>query len=255
VTDPVTDPTRLSVNLNKFALLRNSRGINRPSVEDMARRCLSGGAGGITVHPREDQRHSLYQDVVDLSALLKEFPGTELNVEGTPHADLLQLVLETSPHQCTLVPDLPGQLTSDHGWDVKAQEETLREIIAPLREAGIRVSLFLDADPGQLDAAKRVGADRIELYTGPYAHAFWAGAHDAALKRFATTAAEAISRGLEVNAGHDLDQQNLGPFLRAVPGVKEVSIGHAFICECVDNGFDTTLRSYLAVLEGAAKGE
>lgn len=241
--------TRLSVNVNKIALIRNSRGGEKPHVVETARRCLEGGAAGITVHPREDQRHIRYQDVYDLAALLKEFPQAEFNVEGTPNAELLRVVCETKPDQCTLVPDLPGQLTSDHGWPVAQHLDELTRVTGRLHEAGIRVSLFLDPDEQHLEAVRAVGADRIELYTGPYAEAFAAGDHERGIKSFAATARAAAELGLEVNAGHDLDQKNLGYFVRNVPGVKEVSIGHAFVCECLEEGLERTLAGYLAILD------
>lgn len=241
--------TRLSVNVNKIALIRNSRGGDKPHVVETARRCLEGGAAGITVHPREDQRHIRYQDVYELAALVKEFPEAEFNVEGTPNQKLLDVVCETKPHQCTLVPDLPGQLTSDHGWPVAQHQDELTQVTARLHEAGIRVSLFLDPEPSHLEAVKSVGADRIELYTGPYAEAFVLGRQEQVVESFAATARAAIELGLEVNAGHDLDQKNLGYFILKVPGVKEVSIGHAFVCECLEEGLARTLAGYLSILD------
>lgn len=242
--------TRLSVNVNKFALLRNSRGGDLPSVLSIARRCLEGGAAGITVHPRQDQRHIRYQDVRDLRALLTDYPEAELNVEGTPNEELLRVVLEVRPHQCTLVPDAPGQLTSDHGWRIGTEQEVLlRPVIAKLQEAGVRVSLFVDDDAQQLANAKRVGADCVELYTGPYAKAFAEGNYEPVLESFRSVGQGALDSGLTLNAGHDLNQQNLGIFLRRVTGVAEVSIGHAFICDCIDTGFDRTLAGYLKICD------
>ncbi len=240
--------TRLSVNVNKFALVRNSRGGDRPHLVSVARRLLEGGAAGITVHPREDQRHVRYQDVYDLAELLKEFPSAELNVEGTPNAELLRVVCETRPDQCTLVPDLPGQLTSDHGWPVAAHLAQLTQVVARLRDAGVRTSLFLDPDVAHLPAVRDVGADRIELYTGPYAEAFAQERFERELGKYASTAEQALGMGIQVNAGHDLDQRNLACFLEHVRGVEEVSIGHAFVCECFEDGIDRTLAAYLSIL-------
>lgn len=239
--------TKFSVNLNKFALLRNSRGANNPDVLAIARRAIAAGVHGITVHPRPDQRHARYQDVVDLRALVAEHPAVELNVEGNPIEEFLRVVLETSPHQATLVPDAPGQLTSDHGWDAIAESSRLRGLVARLHAAGIRVSLFLDPDPAQVDAAASTGADRIELYTEPYAAAFGTPRQAEELARFAAAATRAEERGLGVNAGHDLSLANLGAFLAAVPNVLEVSIGHAVVCESFDHGFEGTLARYLAI--------
>jgi pyridoxine 5-phosphate synthase len=241
--------TRLSVNVNKFALVRNSRGGDRPHLVSVARRLLEGGAAGITVHPREDQRHVRYRDVYELAALLKEFPRAELNVEGTPNEELLKVVCEARPHQCTLVPDLPGQLTSDHGWPVRERLAELRQVTSRLHDVGVRVSLFLDPDPAHLTAVKEVGADRVELYTGPYAEAFSQGHADREVSKYASTADQALDLGIQVNAGHDLDQKNLGYFVEHVRGVEEVSIGHAFVCECFDEGLERTLSSYLSILK------
>lgn len=240
--------TRLSVNVNKFALVRNSRGGDRPHLVNIARRLLEGGAAGITVHPREDQRHVRYRDVYDLAELLKEFPAAELNVEGTPNPELLRVVCEARPNQCTLVPDLPGQLTSDHGWPVAAHQAELTRVVALLRDAGVRTSLFLDPDVIHLAAVREVGVDRIELYTGPYAEAFAQDRPERELSKYAAVAEQAGAMGIQINAGHDLDQKNLACFLEHVPGVEEVSIGHAFVCECFDSGIDRTLAAYLAIL-------
>lgn len=242
--------TRLSVNVNKFALLRNSRGGDLPSVLNTARRCLDGGARGITVHPRMDQRHILYRDVYELSTLLQEYPQAEFNVEGTPNEKLLEVVLEVRPAQCTLVPDAPGQLTSDHGWKLDADEAALvRPAILRLKDAGIRVSLFIDDDARVIERVRAVGADAVELYTGPYAFAFAQGeGHRRLLDSYREVAEEALRAGLVVNAGHDLNLINLAPFLQTVPEVAEVSIGHAFICECIESGFDATLEAYLALV-------
>jgi pyridoxine 5-phosphate synthase len=240
--------TKFSVNLNKFALLRNARGGNLPDVGAIARRCLARGVHGITVHPRPDQRHARADDVRALAALVKSFPGAELNVEGFPSEPYLDLVRETRPHQATLVPDAPGQLTSDHGWDAAAETARLAPIVAALQAVGVRVSLFLDPVPAQVEAVARVKADRIELYTESYARAFAEGRGGEATGAYARAAAQALALGVGVNAGHDLNLANLGPFLTAVPGVLEVSIGHAFICECFDHTLEGTVDRYLEVV-------
>jgi pyridoxine 5-phosphate synthase len=240
--------TKLSINLNKFALLRNSRGGKLPDVLAIAERCLAGRADGITVHPRPDQRHARYSDVLELRRLLERHPPAELNVEGAPGERFLSVVLEARPHQCTLVPDAPDQLTSDHGWNVVEDHARLAPTVARLREAGVRVSLFLDPVLEQVKAAAELKVDRIELYTAPYAEAFDTPHGAEVLGTYRDAALAAQKLGLGVNAGHDLNLQNLGPFLRAVPSVLEVSIGHAFICEAIDLTLEGALKAYSAVL-------
>jgi pyridoxine 5-phosphate synthase len=240
--------TKFSVNLNKFALLRNARGGNMPDVLAIARRCLDRGVHGITMHPRPDERHARADDVRALAALVRRWPSAELNVEGNPDDRYLDLVIETRPHQATLVPDAPDQLTSDHGWDAAAEAERLRPIIARLSAAGIRVSLFLDPRVEQVEAAARTGTDRIELYTEAYARGFGSAAGTDVLAGYAAAARRAQALGLGVNAGHDLNLQNLGPFLTAVPSVLEVSIGHAFVCEAFDFTLEGAVDRYLAIV-------
>ena len=247
--------TVLSVNVNKVAVLRNSRGGAEPSVLAAARAVIAAGAAGITVHPRPDQRHIRPGDVRALAGLTRG--RTELNIEGNPFAPargdypgLLDLVEATRPDQVTLVPDGDGQLTSDHGFDLRRDAALLRPLVARFKAAGARVSLFMDAGAAGLELAAEVGADRIELYTGPFAEAFAAGDAAAALARCAATAGEARALGLGVNAGHDLSQANLGAFLQGVPGVDEVSIGHALIGEALYAGLDATVRAYLRLLAG-----
>jgi pyridoxine 5-phosphate synthase len=240
--------TTFSINLNKFALLRNARGRNMPDLMDIARRCIARGVGGITVHPRPDERHARKDDVRSLATLIRPLPHVEFNVEGFPGEDLLRLVCETRPDQCTLVPDAAHQLTSDHGWDAIKESSSLVPVVARLKASGIRVSLFLDPEPAQVDAAARTGADRIELYTESYARAFGTASEAGELARFARAARRAQAVGLGVNAGHDLNLANLGAFLAAVPHVLEVSIGHAVICEALDHGLDATLDRYLALV-------
>lgn len=242
-----TSVTKFSVNLNKIALLRNSRGRNLPDVAAMARRCLQRGAHGVTIHPRPDQRHARYDDVGILRGVVSAFPHGELNVEGNPTEAFLDVVLRERPHQVTLVPDAEGQLTSDHGWDARGEQTRLAAIVARLRAANLRVSLFLDPDPSQVDAAAATGAERIELYTEPYALAFGTSDEATVLERFGQTARRAQNRGLGVNAGHDLNLTNLGAFLAVVPNVLEVSIGHAVICESFDYGLEGTLDRYLRI--------
>lgn len=236
--------TSLSVNLNKIALVRNSRGGGLPSVTRAAQICLDAGADGITVHPRPDQRHIRPQDVRDLKAMLK----VEFNIEGNPlDRPFLDLIRMVRPTQCTMVPDSSQQLTSDHGWNLAVDSERIRPIIAELKSLGIRVSLFMNADAAAMAAAKAVGADRVELYTGPYAEEFAAGQAEAALSRYAAAAQAALAAGLGLNAGHDLNQANLGPFLGGVPGVMEVSIGHALIVDALESGLAETVRRYAAI--------
>lgn len=242
--------SKLSVNVNKIALLRNSRGTDYPNVKQMARRAIAAGAHGITVHPRPDQRHIRCADVYELSGFIRPYDGVEFNVEGNPSRDFLRIVKEVRPDQCTLVPDGPDQLTSDHGWNLDVDGRRLAPIIDVLHEAGIRVSLFMDPDEAQLDRVPATGADRIELYTEPYARAFGTETEDAVWERFARAAAYADSLGLGVNAGHDLNLRNLPRFL-TIPSILEVSIGHAIVVESFDHGFEGTLRRYLKVVSAA----
>ncbi|WP_242111703.1 pyridoxine 5'-phosphate synthase [Luteimonas aquatica] len=247
--------TALSVNLNKIAVLRNSRGGREPDLLHAARVCLDAGAHGITVHPRPDARHVRADDVLALAALTREY-GVEFNIEGNPFAPPREgypgfhaLCAQARPAQATLVPDGDAQLTSDHGFDFRRDAETLRPLVAALKASGCRVSLF--ADPGaDIARAAAIGADRIELYTGPYAEAFAAGAAADRLPAYARTARDARQAGLGVNAGHDLNQANLAAFLAGVPGVDEVSIGHALIGEALYDGLETTVKRYLALVSG-----
>lgn len=251
--------TLLSVNVNKIAVLRNSRGGREPSVVAAADAALRAGAGGITVHPRPDQRHITAADVDELAALVRG--RAEFNLEGNPFAPprpgypgFLALVAAARPAQATLVPDGDGQLTSDHGFDLLRDGERLRPLVAALHGLGARVSLFMDAGTPDLALARAIGADRIELYTGPYAEAHAAGDAAAALARCAGTARQAQALGLGVNAGHDLSQANLGAFLQAVPKVLEVSIGHALVGEALHAGLAPTVRAYLAITGAHADG-
>jgi pyridoxine 5-phosphate synthase len=245
--------TVLSVNLNKIAVLRNSRGGREPDILLAARTCLDNGAHGITVHPRPDARHVRTDDVLALAELTRGY-GVEFNLEGNPFAPpragypgFLELCAQARPAQATLVPDGDAQLTSDHGFDFARDASRLQPLVASLKALGCRVSLFADAGADVAQAAA-IGAQRIELYTGPYAEAVAAGRGADALPAYVATARAALSSGLGVNAGHDLDQANLGAFLSAVPGVLEVSIGHALIGEALYDGLATTVRRYLALL-------
>ncbi|MBB3168103.1 pyridoxine 5'-phosphate synthase [Simiduia aestuariiviva] len=249
---PHANATALSINLNKIALIRNSREGNFPDVCEHAQRCIDLGADGITVHPRPDQRHIRAEDVRQLAKLVS--PQVEFNVEGNPFAPALgsypgfmALVAETLPAQCTLVPDSDAQLTSDHGFDLRSSATALKPIIAELKQQGMRVSLFMDPDPDQIKRAADIGADRIELYTGPFAAAHKAQAPELAqlLTRFAEAAHAAAELGLGVNAGHDLNLHNLATFRDAVTPLLEVSIGHAFTVDCIAMGMPAAMAAYL----------
>jgi pyridoxine 5-phosphate synthase len=243
--------TALSVNLNKVALLRNTRTIGIPSVPHLARIALEAGADGITVHPRPDGRHVRAPDVAELASLLARWPAAEFNIEGNPFHQLMDYVKQVRPDQCTFVPDESGAFTSDHGWDLARDGERLRPLIDEAHALGVRVSLFMDPVPEAMQAARDLGADRIELYTEPYARAFGTPDQGAQLARYRAAAEAAMRVGLGVNAGHDLNRDNLAPFLAAVPGVAEVSIGHALIADAIEFGLDRTVRLYLAEIRKA----
>lgn len=236
--------TKLSVNINKVATLRNARGGNNPDVLRVALDCELFGAQGITVHPRPDERHIRHQDVLDICPLLT----TEFNMEGYPNEDFCNLVLKVVPNQVTLVPDAPDQLTSNHGWNTKENEELLKPIVARFKEKGIRVSIFIDPNSEMADYAKKIGADRVELYTEPYA-ANYAIDREKAINPFVETAMHCRNIGLGLNAGHDLSLQNLEYFHKRIPWVDEVSIGHALICDALYLGLKDTIQAYLKCLE------
>lgn len=242
--------THLSVNLNKVALLRNTRSLGIPSVTRAARIALEAGAHGITVHPRPDGRHVRAADVRELSALLRDWPRVEFNIEGNPFHGLLEFVAAVRPQQCTLVPDETGAFTSDHGWDLPKDSERLVPVVAELRTLGVRVSLFMDPIAEAMAAARALGADRVELYTEPYAQAWGTADQARELHRYTAAARAAQQAGLGVNAGHDLNRDNLPAFLQAVPDVLEVSIGHALIADAIELGLAETVRRYLQVVGG-----
>ncbi len=240
--------TALSVNVNKVAQLRNARHLGIPSVVKAATLCLQAGADGITVHPRPDERHIRPQDVHDIAALLRDWPQAEYNIEGNPYQNLMGYIRTVRPQQATFVPDSEDQFTSDHGWDLAADGERLRPLIAECHALGVRVSLFMDPQPEVMALARAVGADRVELYTEPYAAAFGLAGQGAQLERFAAAAVAAQAHGMGVNAGHDLNRDNLPDFLLAVSGVLEVSIGHALIADALELGLPETVRAYLRAI-------
>lgn len=242
---------KLSVNLNKVALVRNTRHLGIPSVTRAATLCLQAGAQGITVHPRPDERHIRATDVADLSELMRTWPDREYNIEGNPLQNLMGFVRQFKPHQATFVPDGEGQFTSDHGWNPATDTDKLRPLIAETKALGVRVSLFMDAEPAHMAWAKSVGADRVELYTEPFAAAWGTSAQSAQLERFAKAAQAALDAGLGVNAGHDLNRANSTAFLKQVPGVQEVSIGHALIADALELGYSATVADYLRCIAAA----
>lgn len=235
--------TKLSVNINKVATLRNARGGNNPDVLQVALDCERFGAQGITVHPRPDERHIRYQDVYDLKPALH----TEFNIEGNPCTSFVDLVLKVRPTQVTLVPDSPDQITSNAGWDTKTHLDFLTEVITEFKQKGIRTSIFIGTEPEMIDYAAKAGADRVELYTEPYATAYPVGP-EAAAAPFIEAARVARSNGLGLNAGHDLSLENLAYLRRQIPWIDEVSIGHALICDALYLGLDETIKRYLDCL-------
>jgi len=238
--------TKLSVNINKFATLRNARGGNNPDVVKAAIDAQRFGADGVTVHPRPDERHIRYDDVRQIKKIIT----TEFNIEGNcTEQKFVDLVLETKPDQVTLVPDTLGQLTSDHGWDTIQNKEYLQEIIGVFKNAGIRVSIFVDPDIKMVEGAATTGTDRIELYTEGYAKQYAAGNKQAAIKPYVEAALKAKELGLGLNAGHDLDLQNLQYFKQQIPWLDEVSIGHALICDALYLGFENAIQLYKRQLQ------
>ena len=241
--------TALSVNVNKVALVRNTRHLGIPSVTRAALLCLQAGAQGITVHPRPDARHIRPHDVHELAELLQAWPEREYNIEGNPSQNLMDFIRRVRPHQATFVPDSEDQFTSDHGWSFPQDAARLAPLIAECHDLGVRVSLFMDPVPEQMAQARAVGADRIELYTEPYAAAWGTERQAAELERYRAAAQAALDAGLGVNAGHDLNRDNLTDFLRSVPGVLEVSIGHALIADALELGYAATVRAYQACID------
>ena len=248
--------TALSVNLNKVALLRNQRALNVPSVIRAATLALQAGARGITVHPRPDARHIRPHDVFELAELMQAWPQAEYNIEGNPLHNLMDFVRQLKAqglpvHQCTFVPDSAEQATSDHGWRLPQDAAALAPLIAEAQSLGVRVSLFMDPLPDAMHAVRALGAERVELYTESYARAHGTAQHAAVLAQFAATADAALCVGLQLNAGHDLNRDNLTDFLRAVPGVQEVSIGHALLADALERGLTETVRDYLRCIHRA----
>ena len=249
--------TALSVNINKVALLRNTRHLGIPDVLRAAQLCLEAGAQGITVHPRPDERHIRSDDVYELAALMKDWPDREFNVEGNPLQNLMAFVRNLSArglplHQCTFVPDGENQSTSDHGWTFPDDAERLQPLIEEVHSRGVRVSLFMDPVPEAMAAAQAVGADRVEFYTETYARAWGTPEQDVVLSHFVHAGRAAAAINLGVNAGHDLNRDNLTAFLQAVPGVLEVSIGHALIADALELGYSVTVKDYLRCINNAS---
>ncbi|NMM85136.1 pyridoxine 5'-phosphate synthase [Rhodococcus sp. SRB_17] len=247
--------TALSVNVNKVALVRNTRHLGIPSVVRAAQLCLQAGAQGITVHPRPDERHIRAHDVFELAALLEAWPGREYNIEGNPSHNLMEFIRQVRPQQATFVPDSEDQFTSDHGWSFPQDAERLAPLVAECRQLGVRVSLFMDPVPEQMAQAKAVGADRVELYTEPYAAAWGTDRQAVELERYRAAAQAALDAGLGVNAGHDLNRDNLAAFVRGVPGVQEVSIGHALIADALELGYGATVHAYQACIAAGFAAE
>ena len=248
--------TALSVNVNKVALLRNTRHLGIPDVVRAARLCLEAGANGITVHPRPDERHIRRADVFEIAAMMKDWPDREFNIEGNPFQNLMGFVHDLAArglplHQCTFVPDSEDQFTSDHGWVFPDDAERLKPLINEVHSRGVRVSLFMDPIPEAMAAAKGVGADRVEFYTESYASAWATDQKLEALSRFTQSARAAAAIDLGVNAGHDLNRDNLCEFLKAVPGVLEVSIGHALVADALELGYTATVQDYLRCIDAA----
>lgn len=241
--------TALSVNVNKVALVRNTRHLGIPSVTRAAQLCLEAGAQGITIHPRPDERHIRSTDVYELAALMQQWPQAEFNIEGNPTQNLMDFIRNVKPHQATFVPDSEDQFTSDHGWTFPQDAQRLQPLIAECKALGVRVSLFMDPVPAQMAAAKAVGADRVELYTEPFAAAWGTDGQAHQLAVYAEAAQAALDAGLGVNAGHDLNRDNLAAFVAHVPGVAEVSIGHALIADALEMGYPSTVQAYQACID------
>ncbi len=244
-----TTHTQLSVNVNKVALVRNTRHVGYPSVTRAAELCLKAGAAGITVHPRPDERHIRKEDVFEIAELMRLWPGREYNIEGNPFHNLMEFIRAVKSHQATFVPDSEDQSTSDHGWQFPQDAARLRPLIDECRALGVRVSLFMDPVPEQMAACKAVGADRVELYTETWASAFGTTSQAQVLAQFSAAAQAARDAGLGVNAGHDLTQANLVPLMDAIPFIAEVSIGHAFVADALEVGYAEAVKAYTAALK------
>lgn len=241
--------TALSVNVNKVALVRNTRHLGIPSVTRASLLCLQAGAQGITIHPRPDERHIRGADVYELAELMKAWPQAEFNIEGNPTQNLMDFIRNVKPHQATFVPDSEDQFTSDHGWSFPQDAQRLQPLVAECKALGVRVSLFMDPIPAQMAAAKAIGADRVELYTEPFAAAWGTADQAHQLSIYAQAAQAALDAGLQVNAGHDLNRENLAAFVAQVPGVAEVSIGHALIADALELGYAATVKAYQACID------
>jgi pyridoxine 5-phosphate synthase len=243
------DVTALSVNVNKVALVRNTRHVGYPSVTRAAELCLKAGAAGITVHPRPDERHIRKNDVYEIAEMMRLWPDREYNIEGNPFHNLMDFIRSVRPHQATFVPDSESQSTSDHGWSFPQDAARLKPLIDECHALGVRVSLFMDPVPQQMAACKAVGADRVELYTETWASAFGTPSEAEVLAQFKATAEAARDAGMGINAGHDLTQANLRPFIAAIPFVAEVSIGHAFVSDALEVGYSEAVKAYFAALQ------
>jgi pyridoxine 5-phosphate synthase len=243
--------TKLSVNLNKIALLRNARGRDFPNVVNFATKFIKLGVQGITVHPRQDERHITKKDTIDLGNLLSKNDEVEFNIEGYPSEEFLELVETTKPTQCTLVPDSPDQLTSDHGWNLLETEDFVKKTCVRLSKAGIRTAIFLDPDIEQVKLASKTGTNRIELYTEAYADSYSSLQNKAIFEQYKNASVEAQRLGLGINAGHDLDLMNLTKFL-TIPSILEVSIGHALVTESIEQGMSTVIKNYLEICGNSA---
>lgn len=240
--------TNLSVNLNKIALLRNSRGNDNPNLLEFAKKFIDLGVNGITVHPRQDERHITQKDCIELSELLSDYSHVEFNIEGYPSKNFMKLIKRTKPNQCTLVPDSPEQLTSDHGWNLISNKILIKNVCDKLHGYNIRSSIFIDPDTNQLPLAKEIGVNRIELFTGAYAYFY--GTDKKVLEEYKTVALMAQKLGIGVNAGHDLSLKNLESFL-SIGNILEVSIGHILIIECIKNGMEQTIKNYLDICKNS----
>ncbi len=242
--------TQLSVNINKIALLRNARGRDFPNVIDFAKKFIDLGVHGITVHPRQDERHITVKDAYELAEFLQDFEHVEYNIEGYPSKDFMKIIAQTKPDQCTLVPDGVNQVTSDHGWDLTLHQQKITELGKEIRDYGVRSAVFLDAEIAQVQRVASTGVDRIELYTEEFASTFQTPKQAQTLEKYRQAAALAQQLGLGVNAGHDLDSKNLATFLQ-ITGILEVSIGHVLTIECIEQGMEQVIKKYLTICAGA----